>query len=257
MSRWCLLVCLLLGCPSSDRGAEEAADAGTTVERRDASDSAGSWRDTAVGTDNRDAQDSLPLAKDSAAAVGDSVYRDGGGADQFPKASSFTSTLAIPGYTVSFHPTVIMGTNQGTYDGNVHLKDVIGVVAAEGASGLVPMAVLMFDRYRVGGPGQCQFSPANMVFENKTTCAAMAFSTPAIANTDDQSPVAFEATGGTVTITQWGTKLGERLSGTFNATLTGTRVTGSNPAGTPIEQTLSGTATGAFDVEIVPDPSAP
>jgi hypothetical protein len=52
---------------------------------------------------------------------------------------------------------------------------------------------------------------------------------------------------------RWGTALGDRLSGTFSASITGTRTTGVNAAGHLIEQDLLGTITGAFDVIIQPD----
>jgi hypothetical protein len=81
----------------------------------------------------------------------------------------------------------------------------------------------------------------------------MIFYSLSIANADDGSPVAFAATGGSVTLTRWGTALGDRLSGTFSASITGTRTIGLNASGESIEEALLGTMTGTFDVTIKPD----
>jgi hypothetical protein len=82
--------------------------------------------------------------------------------------------------------------------------------------------------------------------------ATVTFSSPVITNANDGSQVVFEATGGFTILSQWGTAFGDRLSGTFNASLTGMRVAGPDTNGRPINQTLSDTATGTFNVVISP-----
>ena len=171
--------------------------------------------------------------------------------DRGAAASVFSASISIPGYTISFSPTFVVGSNQGTYDGAVHLNNIVGAFASE--SGTNPqVATILLDRNQILGPTTCMFKPANQVFESESACAAMTFFSPVITNANDGSQVVFEATGGVTILSQWGTAFGDRLSGTFNASLTGTRVAGLDTNGSPINQTLSGTATGAFNVVIDP-----
>jgi hypothetical protein len=224
-----------------DGGAD--ADSGLSPDAGARSDGSMDVRD--------DGGNDSPVVRDSA-TDGSKVFDTASAVDRVVPASGFSASISIPGYAISFSPTVVMGSNQGTYDGTIHLNNVVGVFASE--SGTLPQVVtIMFDRQQIAGPTTCQFKSVDQVFESESACAAMTFFSPAITNADDGSPVVFEATSGVTILSQWGTALGDRLSGTFSASLTGTRVTGLDASGRPIEQSLSGTATGAFNVVIQPD----
>ena len=165
--------------------------------------------------------------------------------------NSLSAKPKVPGYGLSFDPTTLKGTNLASYDGGVTLTDVIAVYGAETATTGTPDTLeLMLDRRQVAAAGTYLLKPSDQVFDAQTAKAAIRFKTPDIANADDGLPVVFEATNGSVVLSAWGTEVGDRLTGTFDAAITGTHVTGTGTDGTPVQETLSGTLTGTFDVEI-------
>ena len=186
---------------------------------------------------------------DPALAADDATCEAGGGGTV--GGNSLAAKPKVPGYGLAFDPTTIKGTNLASYDGGVTLTDVVAVYGAETATTGTPDTLeLMFDRRQITASGTLLLKPSDQVFDAQAAKAALRFKTPDITNADDGLPVLFEATNGSVVLSAWGTEVGQRLTGTFDAAITGPHVTGTATDGTPIEETLSGTLTGTFDVVI-------
>lgn len=178
------------------------------------------------------------------------VPGDGGGGTSV----TITADIDIPGYPVVFVPTRLGATNQGTFDGTVHLADLIGIEAGQGGAcgqQTMPTAdlLLMFDRRQITGPTTLAARETDQVFESQYGEAALNFFSMSIANVDG-SPVVFESTGGSMTLTSWGTATGDRLVGSYAVAVRGTRTTGYDQYDDPIDVDLSGTIEGTFNVGI-------
>ncbi|MBI4238532.1 MAG: hypothetical protein HY696_08985 [Deltaproteobacteria bacterium] len=167
-----------------------------------------------------------------------------------PLSQGLSANVAIIGYSVTFTPTTVTGANNGEYTGDVHLTDVVGITAYEGSGSSMALALMLFDRLSIAGAGEYTLNTTDNVFDRHTGSAALSFTSPSITNADDGSSVGFESTGGSVTLTSWGTAIGDQIIGTYLATVSGTRVTGLDAWGSPQSETLTGTISGSFNVEI-------
>lgn len=67
------------------------------------------------------------------------------------------------------------------------------------------------------------------VFDERWAQASMGFTSPQITHRDDGTVVVFESISGTIMLTSYGESEGQRLAGTFSASLSGRRTT--SPAG--------------------------
>jgi hypothetical protein len=243
------LAVLAAGCPGGngdgssgeDDDARKDSGAGAGPDTSDARVSAieGGTKDSGAPQDSHAASDGTP-------------GRDVGSVADGVAPSGLSATVTIPGHPVSFNPTLVVASNRGVYTGQRQLNDVVGIYAAEGGASFDTLTIL-FDRNQIQGPGTFTLGPADEVFDNEMMEAALMFSSPDIDN-DDRSPVVFAATSGTAILVRWGTAVGDRLSGTVNAAISGARTTGWDANGSPITEELSGNVTVVFDVVIVPDP---
>lgn len=163
--------------------------------------------------------------------------------------NSFSATLSIPGYSITFSPTVIVGSDSGSFTGDVTLSDVPSLFAGEGLSASVDIITMAFDKRQGFGPGTYTLDEMDDVFDNQNGEAALIFSGPGITNATNGSFVVFESTSGSVTLTEFGTSVSERLTGSFSATVRGERETGETDSnGDDVEEVLTGTISGTFDV---------
>jgi hypothetical protein len=80
------------------------------------------------------------------------------------EASLAVDIQIIDGPTITFTPDIIIGSNQGTYDGNISLTGIPGVMATQGSGSNVPGIVLLLDRRQIPGH-RASFNAPDMVFD--------------------------------------------------------------------------------------------
>lgn len=166
-------------------------------------------------------------------------------------SASFVADISIGGTPISFIPTTVVGSNQGTYDGTISLTGIPGIMALSGSGTSTSAVTLLLDKRQISAPGVYGFGQADKVFEQYVGSASLQFFGPQIKNADDGSNVGFESTGGSVTLTTFGTANGDHIIGSYLATVSGARDTGQTDRnGSHITETITGTISGHFDVEI-------
>lgn len=159
---------------------------------------------------------------------------------------SFSATIAITGYTISFSPTTSIASNQGTYTGSTSVTGLPSILAYEGSGVGADLITITFDKRQVSGAGSYSLGTLNGVFESYAGSAVLAYTGPTVTDADTGDQVAFESTGGSITLTSYGTTVGDHLTGTYLANISGTRVTNSQGS----TSTLTGTVNGSFDLQI-------
>jgi len=165
--------------------------------------------------------------------------------------SSLTVQITLDGRNVPFQATP-KATNQGTYDGVAHLRDIVGFEAINGALGSPSAAdlLMMFDRRQITGTGIYALAQPDVVFDKQAAQTSFVYAGPAFTNANDGTPVVFSSTGGSVTLMWFGTSIGAKVTGRFSATLSGDQTTGPDGQGGWLSRTITGTVTGDFDVTI-------
>lgn len=167
------------------------------------------------------------------------------------EASLVVDIWTSNGPTITFDPDIIIGSNQGTYDGNISLTSIPGVMATQGSGSNAAGLVLLLDSRQIPGPSYISFNALDMVFDNMAATAALIFFTPLITNGDDGSPVVFYAVGGFGTLQSYGTTTGDYLIGDFSTSLFGKRDTGRvDQHGSQITENVYGSISGRFNVQI-------
>lgn len=173
------------------------------------------------------------------------------GVQEVPVASTFTATIRIGGTAVPFTAVTIIGSF-GEYRGGVVRTGLPTASASEGtlADPNHTTVELATEPAFIAGPGTYAMAGPKEVFENSRGAATLLLFTPAIRNGTDNEPVAFLATGGSVTFTAYGRNIGERMSASFTADVHGTRAVKKNPNGSIQEEELTGTVAGEFSVPL-------
>ncbi len=160
---------------------------------------------------------------------------------------TFSASITIPGFSLTFAPSLVVGENDGMFSGTITVSNIPTVSAAENITDPFNSAImaLMFDPREIVETGTFRFS--DQAFEERVGEATLFYTTPQIADPDG-THVVFDAISGTVTLTAFDSNSGGRLAGTFNATVEGTQDIGTEDD--PMERTLTGTITGSFDVPV-------
>lgn len=165
-----------------------------------------------------------------------------------PADEAFEASVNIPGESISFRPI----NSPALITRWIDQQDAVTIVAREGNTGESEFISITINPNVVNGPGTYA-----LAYDMNATAAMFSFATPEIKHANVGHPIAgtnvyFLETGGTITITQWGTSLGDIVSGSFSAQITGTRITGENPNGGFTTEELNGVITGSFSLEIIP-----
>lgn len=184
---------------------------------------------------------SAPTASPDPAAAGDSS------ACAAASGGSFTASVSITGYTLSFSPTTALASNQGSIGGAFNVDSLPAIESIEGSGLSGEVVAFLFDRRQIFGAGSLSFGTSDSVFGTQAAEVVLTYSGPDITHADNGADVVFDSTGGSVTLTSYGTSVGDRLTGSYLANISGTRRT--NAAGTQ-SATLTGTVSGSFDLEI-------
>ncbi len=166
-------------------------------------------------------------------------------------SGSLDVSISVPGFSLSFDPQLTIATSVSSFEGEITIPNVPSIFASESLVGLGEIVWIFFDPRQITGPGTYTFGEPLEVFEDMLDEVLITYNSPDIMNLDDGSPVVFTSTGGTVTLTSYGVLDGDRLEGTFSATIAGRRTTSGPDEDPRTEVTLTGTITGAFDLEIV------
>jgi len=166
-------------------------------------------------------------------------------------SDSFSVTINIPGFPLSFNPTLVIGANDAAATGDVNVSNVPTIFAFENAMSLsLEMFALYFDPRQIDGPGDYILRSLDQVLMEQIGEASIVYVDNEIKNVDDGTPVVFTSTGGTVSLTKYGENDGDKLVGTFSATISGDRVYGVDANADPLESTVTGTMNGSFNVEV-------
>ncbi len=160
---------------------------------------------------------------------------------------TLSATVSISGYSRSFVVRAI-AAGLGSYN------DVGGypAIVATNDTEFRPTSVLDYDYLMIfmdkglSAPGT--FSLVD--FDLDLGDAMVAFTTPLIRDAGTTSNVVFSSMSGTLTLQNYGTAIGQRLRGSFNATVEGERETTMPGADDPEYETISGTIVGNFDATI-------
>ena len=165
--------------------------------------------------------------------------------------SAFLAIPSVSGWNLSFTPGLVGASNNGWYSGDTTVSNLPGILAGEGTTQATvlqdDLISMTFDRRQITEAGTYSANGEREVIENQNGQVYLTYSTPSIVHEDNGSDVIFAATGGTVTLTSYGENSGDRLTGTYVVTISGTRTATADGS---IEQTHTGTIFGAFDVEI-------
>ncbi len=101
--------------------------------------------------------------------------------------------------------------------------------------------------------GSYAINEEDEVFGESNGSASVVYTNPSITNADDSSLVVFNSVSGTITFTSYGSSLESYISGTFEATVTGSREVVANPEEDEIDDSregLSGTISGSFGITL-------
>lgn len=147
---------------------------------------------------------------------------------------SFAATVTIAGTgvafrTVSLLSTVSSGVNVGAWD-----------TGEPTPSETATTMVVITDPTRMSGPGTYDLGASEAM-------AMVGFHARQFLN-NDGSPVGFESTAGTLTVTAYATRVGGRFAGSFDAVLSGEQWID----GKGTTKTLVGSTSGTFDVKLGP-----
>jgi hypothetical protein len=102
--------------------------------------------------------------------------------------------------------------------------------------------ITMFFDKNLPGPGTYNYSPGGVAFG----FGSFFFLTPNITHEGTIFPVTFVAVGGSFTLEEYGTSVGQRLRGTFSATIAGDRDLVPINEEDPDFETIQGTVSGSF-----------
>jgi len=168
-----------------------------------------------------------------------------GEAPVVPGGELFEASVNIPGKSIFFNPINRSALiTQWTIG-----QDAVGIVASEGASADSEFISITINPGVVDGPGTYALS------SDEARAATFLFASPAVKHANvgpyGGTNVYFHATGGTFTITQWGTRIGDTVGGRFSARMAGTRITGEDSGGNITSENLVGEITGSFNLEII------
>lgn len=176
----------------------------------------------------------------------------GGGGGGTGGDGSFSVSISIPGFSVFFDPDLVIASNDAASSGQVVVNNVPTITALENPTSLqFESFTLYFDPRQISGPGDYILRTLDQMLLNQNGEASIVFQGQDIKNVDDGSPVVFQATGGTVSLTEYGENNGDKLVGSFSASISGDRVTGTDGNGDPIVSTLTGTMNGSFNLTIL------
>jgi len=158
---------------------------------------------------------------------------------------AFVASVDIPGENISFNPI----NRSALITQWITAQDAVGLVASEGNNEDSEFISITINPNVVNGPGTYTLS------SGEGTAALILFATPEVTHANvapyGGTNVYFNQTGGTFTITQWGTYIGDTVSGRFSARITGTRITGEDQNGYITTQEYTGEITGSFNLEII------
>jgi hypothetical protein len=158
---------------------------------------------------------------------------------------AFVASVDIPGESISFNPI----NRSALITQWITAQDAVGLVASEGNNEDSEFISITINPNVVNGPGTYTLS------SGEGTAALILFATPEVTHANvapyGGTNVYFNQTGGTFTITQWGTYIGDTVSGRFSARITGTRITGEDSEGDFTTTDLVGEITGSFNLEII------
>lgn len=158
--------------------------------------------------------------------------------------SSMTATFNLPG-----HPGPFVA--QWVAAGLGSFNEVPGYPAIQGSTDPLysperlfesDWILLFFDK-TLPGPGTYAFEQGGVTFG----WGALFFTTPLITHEGTEFPVTFAATSGTFTLEEYGTSIGSRLRGTFDAGIEGDRSLTPIDEEDPDFETIIGSVTGTFD----------
>ncbi len=177
---------------------------------------------------------------------------DDGGSGTGTGTGSGTATINVSISGVTFSPELVLGTNDAAGSGEITVTNVPTLVASENFTSLSSFSLfeLFIDPRQVSGPGTYSMGTLESVFVNQTARAVIAFVTSDLKNADDNTSVLFESTSGTLTLSSYSESDGDQLTGNFSVSVSGDRVTGVDQNDDPIEETITGSITGNFDVTI-------
>jgi hypothetical protein len=161
--------------------------------------------------------------------------------------STLNATVSIPGYSRSFVVRTVAGA-LGSYN---QVGGYPGIVATNDTefrqnSALEYDYLTVFMDKGLSAPGT--FSLVD--FDLDLGDAVVFFTTPLIRDAGTTYNVVFSSTSGTLTLANYGTAIGQRLKGSFNANVTGERETTLPGDENPQEEIITGTVVGSFDATI-------
>jgi hypothetical protein len=175
--------------------------------------------------------------------------------------NTFEAEVTINSVNYPFRPVSIEAAytyfKQGT-SVTYHLPEVAATAATPSSPLGGDTIGLVMNPSKISGTGAVAvyLGTAEKVFtsEANSKAAMLTYFTPLIKNADDNSPVVFEATSGSVIFTNYTDVAGGRLIGSFTANIAGSRET-SATGGHRVA--LTGSITGCFDAELLNQQATP
>lgn len=158
-----------------------------------------------------------------------------------PESDSFAATVVIEGQPIPFTPTLVRG-GLGEVTGQNTLSRLPGFEALQATSASVQF---LTNPFRVGNSGAYQFAPVE-AFGDGAADAYLSFATTQFVHADDGYEVVFTCQSGTLTISRYGSSVGNRIAGSFSCPLSGQRIIDLQGH----TRDLRGTINGSFDLEL-------
>jgi hypothetical protein len=160
--------------------------------------------------------------------------------------NTLNATVSIPGYSRSFVARTVLAA-LGTYNDVGGYPGVIATSDTEfrPTSGFEYDYLVLFMDKGLSAPGT--FSLADDLDFGD---AILVFSTPLIRDAGTVDNVAFGSTTGSLTLQNYATAVGQKLKGSFNATVVGEREITLPGAENPEDETITGTIVGSFEATI-------
>lgn len=160
--------------------------------------------------------------------------------------SSFSADITIPGFSLSFDPSISAAIPSVWF----RPQSTVAVVAAEGSDINSAYMLITLNPNVLSGPGT--FNVSN---DLTSSAALIVYATPEIKHAAPGLPIdgtsaALSSFAGTITIDTLGQSIGETIAGSFSVQIAGNQVTGVDARDNPISVQHTGTASGSFSVTI-------
>jgi len=162
-----------------------------------------------------------------------SITVTGGGGTDF-----FSASINVPGYSLAFNPTQLK-TDFVYWQPNWTdpVVTLLRITASEGTADVDETVSLSLDPRQISGPGTYSVGYYYDEMVDGLFQASLSYRTPDIL-TAGGTPLGFGTDSGTLSLTSYGETAGDRIAGTFSATIS---YWGDGP-------TIAGTISGSFDV---------